>query len=127
MGAFDQTIIEALVSVGVSRDRAQSVADLLERRIDERYSLHAQILVSKCDLADVEVKLVRDMASHAERVNEQFAQVQERISRSSEQIAERFAQAGIAIAEAKSETIKWMCGALVAQSALVLGAAKLMF
>lgn len=116
MGSFDQTIIDALMSVGVSRERAQSVAEILERRIDERFSLHAQVLATKRDIADLELKLVREMTANNQRLADQLSRFDERLSGT-----------GIQIAEVKSDMIKWVFGALIAQSAMLLGAAKLMF
>jgi hypothetical protein len=39
--------------VGGGCRRSRAVVDLLDRSIDERYALHAQILTTKRDLADL--------------------------------------------------------------------------
>ena len=46
MGTFSLHFVEALLIIGVPRERAQSLAELLERGIDERYSLHAEVLAT---------------------------------------------------------------------------------
>ncbi len=38
--------MEALLSVGIARDRAQAVVDAFDRAIDQRYSPHGQVLAT---------------------------------------------------------------------------------
>jgi hypothetical protein len=89
MGSFDVALLEALLSAGVSPERARAVVDLFDRSVDERYSLHAQVLATRRDVAELETRLSRD------------------------------------IADVKVDLVKWVVGALTAQTALLLGAAKL--
>ena len=100
MGSFNVALLEALLSAGVSPERARAVVDLFDRSVDERYSLHAQVLATKRDAAELETRLSRDVAG-----------VEARLSRE--------------IAATKVELVKWVVGALSAQTALLLGAAKL--
>lgn len=104
MGAFTTALFEALLSAGVAPDRARAVVDLFDRSVDERYSLHAEVLATKRDLAELETRLVRDVAA---------------------------TQAGIAdtnarIAETKADLVKWMLAALTVQTALILAATRLL-
>ena len=61
MGSFNVALLEALLSAGVSPDRARAVVDLFDRSIDERYSLHAQVLATKRDVAELEARLTREI------------------------------------------------------------------
>jgi hypothetical protein len=100
MGSFNVALLEALLSAGVSPERARAVVDLFDRSVDERYSLHAQVLATTRDVAELETRLSRDVAN-----------VEARLSRE--------------IAATKVDLVKWVVGALTAQTALLLGAAKL--
>ncbi|MCZ7560835.1 MAG: hypothetical protein M5U30_12825 [Burkholderiaceae bacterium] len=62
MGSFSIALLEALVSAGVSTERARAVVDLLDRSIDERYSLHAEVLATKRDVAALQTETVRSIA-----------------------------------------------------------------
>jgi hypothetical protein len=100
MGSFNVALLEALLSAGVSPERARAVVDLFDRSVDERYSLHAQVLATKRDVAELETRLSRDIAG-----------IEARLSRE--------------ISATKVDLVKWVVGALTAQTALLLGAAKL--
>ena len=100
MGSFTVALLEALLSAGVSPERARAVVDLLDRSIDERYSLHAEVLATKRDVAELNVALSRDIA-----------EVKAGLSRE--------------IADTRVDLLKWVLGALTAQTALLLGAGKL--
>lgn len=100
MGSFDTALFEALLSAGVSPERARAVVDLFDRSVDERYSLHAQVLATKRDVAELETRLVKAIA-----------ELDVRLSRS--------------LAEGKAELIKWALAALTAQTALLLSVLKL--
>ena len=89
MGSFNVALLEALLSAGVSLERARAVVDLFDRSVDERYSRHAQVLATKRDVAELETRLSREIAT------------------------------------SKVDLVKWVVGALTAQTALLLGAAKL--
>jgi hypothetical protein len=89
MGSFNLALLEALLSAGVSLERARAVVELFDRSVDERYSLHAQVLATKRDVAELETRLSREIAA------------------------------------SKVDLVKWVVGALTAQTALLLGAAKL--
>lgn len=128
MGSFTVNLFEALVSIGISRERAQSLCDLFERGIDERYSLHAQVLATKRDLADLELKLMREMSRSSERIaqtNERVSQTNERISQTNERIAQLETRLRVDIAESKSEIIKWMLGSMFALAGLLITVIKL--
>ena len=132
MGTFSLHFVEALLMIGVPRDRAQSLAELLERGIDERYSLHAQVLATKRDLADLEVKLVREMAQRIDQTNERISQSNERISQMELSLRADIhdTRLGIAkvyerVAESKSEIIKWNLGALIALAGMLIAVIKL--
>jgi hypothetical protein len=100
MGSFNVALLEALLSAGVSPERARAVVDLLDRSIDERYSLHAEVLATKRDVAELNVALSREIA-----------EVKAGLSRE--------------IADTRVDLLKWVLGALTAQTALLLGAGKL--
>lgn len=89
MASFNLALLEALLSAGVTPERARAVVDLFDRAVDERYGLHAQVLATKRDVAELETRLSREIAS------------------------------------GKIDLVKWIVGALTAQTALLLGAAKL--
>ena len=90
MGSFTAALLDALLSVGISPERARNVVELFDRSIDERYGLHAQVLATKRDVAEINALLGRD------------------------------------IAHAKVDLTRWVPGALTAQTALLLGAMKLL-
>ncbi len=121
MGSFTVNMFEALVSIGISRERAQSLCDLFERGIDERYSLHAQVLATKRDLADLELKLMREMSQSSERI----AQTNERVSQTNERIAQLETRLRVDIAESRSDIIKWMLGSMFALAGLLITVIKL--
>jgi hypothetical protein len=176
MGSFTATLLDALLSAGVSRERAMAVVDQLERAIDERFGLHAQVLATKRDVAELQVTITRQIAESNERIagtNERIAETNERIAALDGSVSIRIAalegsvstriaaldgsvsariaaldgnvsariaaldgnvSARIAaldgsvsarIAETKADLVKWMLGALTAQTALILGALKL--
>jgi hypothetical protein len=101
MGSFKVALLEALLSAGVSLERARAVVEQFERAVDERYSLHAQVLATKRDVAELEVRLTREIAG-----------VKAELSRE--------------IAAGKVDLVKWAVAALTAQTALLLGATKLL-
>ena len=111
MGSFNVALLEALLSAGVSPERARAVVDLFDRSVDERYSLHAQVLATKRDVAELETRLCRDVAGVESRLSRELAEVSSRMTRD--------------IAAGKVDLVKWAIGALTAQTALLLGAAKL--
>jgi hypothetical protein len=111
MGSFNVALLEALLSAGVSPDRARAVVDLFDRSVDERYSLHAQVLATKRDVAELETRLSREIAD----VRGEIAGVKAEV-----------ADVRVEIAGVKVDLIKWALGALTAQTALLLGAFKLL-
>ena len=111
MGSFTVALLEALLSAGVSHERARNVVDLFDRSVDERYGLHAQILATKRDVAELETRLVKDIAETNARIAETNS---------------RIAETNARIAEARTDLIKWMLAALTAQTALLLGAIRLL-
>jgi len=101
MGSFNVALLEALLSAGVSPERARAVVEQFERAVDERYSLHAQVLATKRDVAELETRLAREIAG-----------VKADLSRE--------------IAAGKVDLVKWAVAALTAQTALLLGASRLL-
>lgn len=134
MGSFNLTFIESLVAAGVPRDRAQTLSEQLREEIDARYSLHAQVIATKRDLAELELKLMKEHA----RTNERISQSNERISQLETSLRseinevklkiaesnERIANIGAQIAESKVETLKWTAGFMLAQSGMLFAAIK---
>ena len=104
MGSFTVALLEALLSAGVSHERARNVVDLFDRSVDERYGLHAQILATKRDIAELETRLVKDIAETNARI----------------------AETNSRIAETRADLIRWTLAALTAQTALLLGAIRLL-
>lgn len=158
MGSFTATLLDALLSAGVSRERAMAVVEQLDRAIDERFSLHAQVLATKRDVAELQAAVTERIAD----TNERIARTNERIAALDGSLSARIASldgslsarigavdgslsARIAvlegslavriaaldgsvsarIAETRADLVKWMLGALTAQTALILGALKL--
>jgi len=114
MGSFNVALLEALLSAGVSHDRARAVVDLFDKSVDERYSLHAQILATKGDVAEIQAKMA-----------ETRGQLDARIAETRGQVEARVAQVEARIDSTKAELIKWMLAAITAQTALLLGAIRL--
>ncbi len=114
MGSFNTALLEALLSVGVPPERARAVVESFDRCVDERYSLHAQVLATKRDLAEQETRLVREIA-----------QTNARIAETKADLAARIAETNARIAETKVDLTRWVLAALSAQTALLLGAIKL--
>jgi hypothetical protein len=115
MGSFNIALLEALVSVGVPRHRARVVVDLFDRSIDERYSLHARVLATRADVAESQACLSSEIAELRAGVTRDFAETNARI-----------ADTNARIAESKAELTRWLLAALTAQTALLLGAMKLL-
>lgn len=115
MGSFSVALLEALLSAGVAPDRARAVVDLFDRSVDERYSLHAEVLATKRDVAELHTRLARDIAA-----------LETGLTRDLAGIGTRFAETDARIAESKADLMKWSLAALTAQTALLLGAMKLL-
>ena len=128
MGSFTVALLEALLSAGVAPERARAVVDLFDRSVDERYALHAQILATKRDVAELETRLARDMAEMEGRLSRDIAANRAEIAGTRVEIAGvRGEIAGVRgeIAGVKGDLVKWFVGAMTAQTALLLGAVKL--
>ena len=123
MGSFNVALLEALLSAGVAPDRARAVVDLFERSVDERYSLHAQVLATKRDVAELETRLSREVAELETRLSRDIASVEARLSR---ELAELSGRVTREIAAGKVDLVKWAIGALTAQTALLMGASRLL-
>lgn len=159
MGSFNVALLEALLAVGVPHERARQIVDLFDKSVDERFGLHAQVLATKRDLAELQAAMLRETTAAEQRLAGEIARSNERIARTEERIAAldqrtsggfttfdermtaRFAAAdermtaGFAaaderiaarIAETKSELVRWMLAALTAQTALLVGAMRLL-
>jgi hypothetical protein len=103
MGSFNLALLNALLSIGVQPDRAREVVELFDRSVDERYGLHAQVIATKRDVAELETRMVQGLADCNNRI----------------------AECNSRIAEAKVDLVKWLLGALTAQTALIAGIVKL--
>ena len=151
MGSFTAALLDALLSVGISPERARNVVELFDKSIDERYGLHAQVLATKRDLADVEARLSNEIAGTRVEIAETRAELGREIAGTRVEIAETRAEiaqtraelkrdiaeletrlskdiaaTNARIAETKADLTRWMLGALTAQTALLLGAMKLL-
>jgi septal ring factor EnvC (AmiA/AmiB activator) len=140
MGSFNVALLEALLSAGVSHDRARAVVDLFDRSIDERYGLHAQVLATKRDVAEINASLGREIAGTRVEIAEtraeiaqtraEIAQTRAELKRDIAELETRLskdiAATNARIAETKADLTRWMLGALTAQTALLLGAMKLL-
>lgn len=177
MGSLNTTLLSALLSAGVAPDRAREVVEQFDRAIDERYGLHAQVIATKRDVAEIQAKLVDRIAESNERIartNERIAELDRslsgriveldralsgRLAELDRTLSGRLAELDLAlsgrlaeldrtlsgrlaeldralsgriaatnerIAESKADLAKWMLGALTAQTALILGAFKLL-
>ena len=122
MGSFSVALLEALVSAGVAPDRARAVVDLFDRSVDERYSLHAEVLATKRDVAMLQSATTRAIADLEIRLTRDLAENRASIAETNSRIAETHSR----IAEAKIDLVKWGLAALTAQTALILGATKLL-
>ena len=80
---------------------------LFDRSMDERYGLQAQIIATKRDVAELETRLARDIAALDNKLEQGLAECNGRI------------------AEAEADLVKWLLGALTAQTALIAGIVKL--
>ena len=107
MGSFNVALLEALLSIGVTAERARTVVELFDRSIDERYSLHARILATKSDVAEINARIAETRGQLEARIAETRGQLEARI------------------AETRADVIRWTLAALTAQTALLLGAFKL--
>ncbi len=114
MGAFNIALLNALLSIGVQPERAREVVELFDRSMNERYGLHAQIIATKRDVAELETRLARDIAALDNKLVQGLAECNGRI-----------ADCNSRIAEAKVDLVKWLLGALTAQTALIAGIVKL--
>jgi hypothetical protein len=141
MGSFNATLLAALLSAGVSPERAREVVEQFDRAIDERFGLHAQVLATKRDLAELQVALTDRIGESSQRIAALEGSTAQRIAALEGSTAARIAEldgstaARIAeldgrlssrIAETKADLVKWMLAALTAQTALILGAFKLL-
>ncbi len=90
MGSFDINFVESLVAAGIPRERAQSLTEQLRLEIVAQFSLHADAMATKRDLAELEVTLMREHAKTQERISrsdERISQTNERISQTNERIS----------------------------------------
>ena len=82
--------------------------DLIERGVDDRYGLHAQVLATRHDVAELEARRVREMGEGHGR------------------LARDIAECNVRIVESKSDLAPGVLAALTAQTALLVGAMKLL-
>lgn len=84
-------LLVALLSAGVTPERARSAVDLFERSVDERNGLHAQALATKRDLAELDPRLTREIGQNTVSIaatNERIAEVNARIVETNARIVE---------------------------------------
>jgi len=125
MGRFDTALMKALLSVGISAERARQVVESFDRSIDARYSLHAQVLSTKRDLAEMETCLTREIGDSRERIARLDARIAQTDATLNARINETNTALSARIAESKTELVRWVLAALTAQTALLLSAMKL--
>lgn len=130
MGSFATALYDALLSAGVASDRAREVVDLFDRSVDERYNLHAQVLATKNDIAELRAATKDELTELRSATKNDIAELRSAMKtdlatkfdlaelRSETNI--RFSNMETRIAETKSELVKWMLAALTAQTALLL-------
>ncbi len=126
MGTFDRALFDALVAVGVPPDRAERVVELFERGVDDRYGLHAQVLATRRDVAELEARVVREIAEGHVRLAREIAEIGARCDVRIAGCDVRIAECTARIADAKADLARWMLAALTAQTALLVGAMKLL-
>jgi hypothetical protein len=125
MGSFDLVFFDALVSTGIAPERARAVIDGLARDIDNRFAVHAQAIGTKRDLAELEMRMNERFAS----IDLRFAAIDTRfqaLDTRFQAVETRFQGIETKIAEVRSDIVRWMLTALTAQTALLLGALKLL-
>ena len=130
MGSFNASLLAALLSAGVSPERAREVVEQLDRAIDERFGLHAQVLATRRDLAELEVRLTERSGETNRRLAEIDGAWRLGVSQLEGSFAGRIAQVegslATRIAETRADLVKWMLAALTAQTALIVGALKVL-
>lgn len=126
MGSFHVALLGALLSAGVSPERAREVVDLFDRSVDERYGLHAQVLATKRDVAEINASLGREIAQTKVEIAQTRADIAEIRAELKRDIAQLETRLSKDIAATRVELTRWMLAALTAQTALLLGAMKLM-
>ncbi len=52
-------IYEALISAGVKEDKAKAAVESINQEIDQRYSLHADQLATRSDLAEAKTAIIK--------------------------------------------------------------------
>ena len=126
MGSFNVALLEALLSAGVSPERARAVVEQFERAVDDRYSLHAQVLATKRDVAELEVRLTREMAGLSREMAGLRTDLGREIAGVKADLSREIAAGKVEIAAGKVDLVKWALAALTAQTALLLGASRLL-
>lgn len=125
MGSFNVALLAALLSAGVSPERAREVVDLFDRSVDERYGLHAQVLATKRDVAEINASLGREIAQTQAEIAHTRAEIAQTRAELKRDIAQLETRLSKDIAATRVELTRWMLAALTAQTALLLGAMKL--
>jgi hypothetical protein len=118
-------LLNALLSIGVQPDRAREVVELFDRSVDERYGLHAQVIATKRDVAELETLLARDIAKLETLLARDIAALDNKLVQGLAECNSRIVECNSRIAEAKVDLVKWLLGALTAQTALIAGIVKL--
>ena len=65
MSTIELELFNALRKVNVPEEDARKVADAMNRSIDERYKIHAALLATKTDLAEMEARLIKWIVASA--------------------------------------------------------------
>ncbi len=80
-----------MVDIGIPRDRAQYLSELLRSEIVARHSLVAQVAAAEREVAELKLQTKQIRAESEERIaqsDERIAQSDKRIAQSDERIAE---------------------------------------
>ena len=97
-------VFDALRAAGVPDDKARAAVELINRQIDRRYSLHADQLATRADVAGVCAKLERTRGELARTRGELVAM----------------------IAQAKTDMIQWSVGSVFASVGMFAAITKLL-
>jgi hypothetical protein len=150
-----QIILQALLAAGVPVEHASQAMNAVERLIDGRYADHVNRLATKDDIAltksdialskaelraemtefraefkkeiaELRTETKQDISEVRTELKLEFGDLRAEIDRRFALVDVRFAQLEARIAEMKSETLKWMFGAMAAQTGLIVGLLKLL-
>jgi hypothetical protein len=76
---FFATFIEVMVDLGIPRERAETLSEMLRSEIDAKCSLEAQVAREKDYVAKIRLQILRERAESDERIS----RIDERINQRS--------------------------------------------